>query len=79
MRLSSAGEMVWRWWQRLNDKHPSVRTDAAVVIPNHFHGIIVITGDPEFGQPPGAAPTGTDAVDSVGATPGGHPDADTDD
>jgi putative transposase len=63
MHLSPGGEMVWRWWGALNEKYPSVRTDAAVVMPNHFHGIIVITGDPQSGQPGqprGVAPTGVD-------------------
>ena len=45
-RLNVGGEMVWRWWQELNAKFPPVRTDAAVVMPNHFHGIIFIVGQP---------------------------------
>jgi hypothetical protein len=27
MRLSAAGEMVWRWWQELDCKYPSIETD----------------------------------------------------
>jgi putative transposase len=82
MCLNTAGEMVWRWWQRLNDKYPSVRTDAATVMPNHFHGIIVITGGPKSGQgqqgqPHRAAPTSINPDTTVGTTPCGRPQTDT--
>jgi REP element-mobilizing transposase RayT len=74
MRLNAAGDMVWRWWHALPEKYPTVRTDAAVVMPNHFHGIIVIDGQSaEEGQPHGVAPT---TADPVGATQGGRPQAD---
>jgi putative transposase len=72
MHLSSAGEMVWRWWDKLGHKYPSLETDAAVVMPNHFHGIIVITG-----QPPRVAPADADPH-TVGATPRGCPHTDAD-
>ena len=55
MHLSPAGEMVWRWWDALEDKYPSLRADAAVVMPNHFHGILVITDGPAQGQAQGQA------------------------
>jgi putative transposase len=77
MCLNAAGEMVWGWWQRLNDKYPSVYTDATIVMPNHVHGIIVIAGDPEPGQPHRAAPTRVALNTPVGATPRGRPDTDT--
>src|SRR2546426_9828579 len=44
MRLNDAGRMVERWWAELGNKFPSVETDEYVVMPNHFHGIIVIVG-----------------------------------
>ncbi|OKH40460.1 hypothetical protein NIES2119_02235 [[Phormidium ambiguum] IAM M-71] len=46
IKLNSAGEMIYRWWNALPDKFPSVVIDAFVVMPNHFHGIIVITNNP---------------------------------
>jgi len=52
MRYSDAGEMIWAWWQRLPAKFSTVDTDAFVVIPNHVHGIVVIT------TPVGATPRG---------------------
>jgi putative transposase len=44
MILNDAGRMVERWWWQLNDKFPTIVTDAYIVMPNHFHGIIVIVG-----------------------------------
>ena len=46
MRLSEAGRMVERWWLELNRRFPHVLTDAYVVMPNHFHGIVVIHSPP---------------------------------
>jgi len=46
MRLSEAGRMVERWWLELNCRFPHVLTDAYVVMPNHFHGIVVIHSPP---------------------------------
>lgn len=42
VHLNDAGRMVERWWHELNGKFPDVRTDAYVIMPNHFHGIIQI-------------------------------------
>ena len=44
MVLNDAGCMVQRWWSELPQKFPLVKTDEHVVMPNHFHGIIVIVG-----------------------------------
>src|SRR5438445_289882 len=44
MRLNDAARMVERWWAELGNKFPSVETDEYVVMPNHFHGIIVLVG-----------------------------------
>ena len=44
MRLNDAGRMVERWWVELGNKFPSVETDEYVVMPNHFHGIVIIVG-----------------------------------
>jgi len=60
VRLSDAGQMVERWWQELEHKFPGAETDTFVVMPNHVHGIIVITegGHPRRGAPTNDAPTG---------------------
>lgn len=38
--LSPAGQMVSAWWTEINRMHPMVETEAYVVMPDHFHGII---------------------------------------
>ena len=43
MLLNDAGRMVEAIWQELGEFYPGVDTDAFVVMPNHFHGIIVLT------------------------------------
>jgi putative transposase len=42
MHLNPAGNMATHWWLELNQKFPSIQTDPFVVMPNHFHGIIII-------------------------------------
>ncbi len=40
---TDAGCMVEHWWDELLQAFASVETDAYIVMPNHVHGIIVIT------------------------------------
>lgn len=42
-RLDDAGRMVVAEWERLAERFPDVALDAFVVMPNHLHGIIIIT------------------------------------
>ena len=42
-RLNDAGSVIERWWFELNNKFRTVVTDHFVIMPNHFHGIVVIT------------------------------------
>lgn len=44
MRLNGTGDMVRRWWCELKNKFENVELDEHVVMPNHFHGIIIIVG-----------------------------------
>lgn len=44
MILNDAGRMIVKWWNELPNKFPQVTLGAFVVMPNHFHGIIVIGG-----------------------------------
>ncbi len=48
MRLNMAGEMVAAIWEGIPLKYPDVELDLYCVMPNHFHGIILIL------RPPGA-------------------------
>ncbi len=43
MLLNDAGWMVQTLWERLPEWFPTVELDAYVVMPNHFHAILVIT------------------------------------
>jgi putative transposase len=45
MRLNQAGRMVEKWWKKLESNFPAIKTDFYVIMPNHFHGIIVIAED----------------------------------
>ncbi len=42
LQLNPAGEMIIEWWIQLPIKYPSIQTDVFVVMPNHFHGILVV-------------------------------------
>ena len=42
MKLNDAGRMVESIWEKLSQHNEDVETDAFVVMPNHFHGIIMI-------------------------------------
>ncbi|MCX6134338.1 MAG: transposase [Ignavibacteriales bacterium] len=43
MVLNGFGEIVASCWKDLPNHYPCVQTDEFVVMPNHVHGIIVIT------------------------------------
>jgi putative transposase len=55
MMLNEAGQMVETVWHELPKFYPRISTDAFQIMPNHIHGIIVITH--------------SDAVPPVGAGP----------
>jgi REP element-mobilizing transposase RayT len=38
-----AYHMIEMWWHEITNKFPTVELDEWVVMPNHFHGIIVLT------------------------------------
>jgi len=46
MRLSEAGHIVWQIWNSLPVRYPQIASGAAVVMPNHFHGIVIINETP---------------------------------
>jgi REP element-mobilizing transposase RayT len=49
MQRNEWGQIAWDCWQAIPDHFPHVELDAYVVMPNHVHGIIVIT-DPVGAQ-----------------------------
>jgi REP element-mobilizing transposase RayT len=42
MRLNQAGQIVWEVWKSLPGRYPYIDIDEAVVMPDHFHGIIIV-------------------------------------
>jgi len=44
MRLNDAGCMIQKWWHESAEKFKNIELDEFVLMPNHFHGIIVIVG-----------------------------------
>ena len=50
MRLNDAGIMIAQAWEWLATRHSHVELDSYIVMPNHLHGIIVITADTRRGD-----------------------------
>ena len=46
VKLNEIGVMVKHAWECLPQQYPYVSIDEFVLMPNHFHGILIITGDP---------------------------------
>jgi putative transposase len=61
MRLNDAGRMVVAEWERLPALFPNVVLDAFVVMPNHIHGIVILT-NPTNDAPDGATLMGATAI-----------------
>jgi len=71
MVLNEIGKMVQTVWDEIPQFYSGVEIDAFVIMPNHVHGIIVLTDtqsesvgagpracpSPKTGQPQGVAPT----------------------
>ena len=66
LRLNEAGRMIQTVWDELPLHYPNVEIDTFVVMPNHVHGIIVLTDGPV-----GAAPRGR--PDGIGQAQGPAP------
>ncbi len=47
MNLNEFGKIVAATWDDLSFYNPAIKLDAFMVMPNHVHGIIVITGGAE--------------------------------
>jgi putative transposase len=43
MELSNAGQMVAKIWMELQEKFVGVSLDQFVIMPNHLHGIIILS------------------------------------
>ncbi|MEO8590771.1 MAG: transposase, partial [Flavobacteriales bacterium] len=50
MELNACGEAAQRCWDALPEHFPLVELDAFQIMPNHVHGVVVITdGNPPLG------------------------------
>lgn len=73
MLLNEAGRVVAEWWLKLPDKFTGITLYESIIMPNHFHGILVVGAPscgcpdanltPKTGRPHGAAPTLGDVMD----------------
>ena len=45
MQVNDAGRMVSEAWHALPDRFPAIDLDAFVIMPNHIHGVVMITND----------------------------------
>ena len=71
MRPNDAGKLVWRVWDGMPDRIPSISMDEFVVMPNHVHGIIILQQPRAFdpvGAPLVGAQSDSDAQDYARAT-----------
>ena len=65
MTLSSTGRQASRYWQMIPEKFPYAELGAFVVMPNHFHGIVIINkADRSFEK----TPTPQSSTQAGGAT-----------
>lgn len=66
--LSTAGQIVETVWRRMPRHFPRVSLDAFVIMPDHIHGIIVLSGESgpatteREGRPAGTRPGSLSAV-----------------
>ena len=51
VRLNEAGEMVEKWWRATATKFQSIETDEYMVMPDHFHGILINVEGAHTGAP----------------------------
>ncbi len=77
--LNDPGKMIDKWFNALPGKFPDISLGAYVIMPNHFHGIIINAGSIDVGADLRVRPD-CDTNESVGADlrvrpdiPGGSP------
>ena len=42
MSHCDAGLMICHWWEECTQKFPAIGPEEYVVMPNHFHGIVIL-------------------------------------
>jgi putative transposase len=56
MVLNEYGKIVQKWWDDIPTHFPGIETGAFVIMPNHVHGIIIITDNGRGTVPAPVAP-----------------------
>ena len=56
--LTAMGRIVAECWQAIPEHFPRTAVDAFVVMPNHIHGIVFLSGDPVGALHPLRTPSG---------------------
>ena len=59
IELSNLGKIVQQCWHDLPNHYPNCNLDVFIIMPNHFHGIVIIDNENvksnvEIGFPPGS-------------------------
>ncbi|MGC9395158.1 MAG: transposase [Anaerolineae bacterium] len=65
MVLNPFGQVVATYWERIPRHFPNVQLGAWVVMPNHIHGIIIITDDGDADGRGGASPESTTRTTTI--------------
>jgi len=52
MHCNPFGAILWEVWKSLPTRYPQISIDTAIVMPDHFHGIIIIHPAREVHEPP---------------------------
>ena len=78
MQLNDAGAVIEHWWIGLQRKFSTIETDDYVIMPTHFHGIIVIAdvtvgADLRVGPHPEGAHTAHEGTHAGVPLQGTHP------
>ncbi len=69
MQCNALGTIVWNTWNHLPARFPGISIDTAIVMPDHFHGIVVIHDLP---SPVGAANNRAPTVGAIHELPLQH-------
>jgi len=65
--LSQAGLIVEKCWHKLSSHFPNILIDAFIVMPNHFHGIIILNERGQNCRGEAFAPQSSDSISIIEA------------
>jgi REP element-mobilizing transposase RayT len=57
-----AGIMINKWWQKISEKFPDIELDEFIIMPNHFHAIVINIGS--VGADPCVCPDISHSIDT---------------